>query len=69
MRICIFGAGAIGGYMGLMLKRGGADVSLVARGAHLAAIRENGLSLMIDSEILCENLHASDDQADLGEQP
>lgn len=68
MKICIFGAGAIGGYMGLMLKRGGADVSLVARGAHLSAIRENGLTLRIDSEILRESFDASDDPADLGEQ-
>jgi 2-dehydropantoate 2-reductase len=43
MKICIFGAGAIGGYIGLMLQEGGADVSLIARGAHLDAIRANGL--------------------------
>jgi hypothetical protein len=39
MKICIFGAGAIGGYMGAKLAQAGADVSLVARGPHLAAMR------------------------------
>ena len=36
MKICIYGAGAIGGYMGAQLARAGADVSFVARGPHLA---------------------------------
>ncbi len=40
MKICIFGAGAIGGYMGVKLAQAGADVSLVARGPHLAAFAE-----------------------------
>jgi 2-dehydropantoate 2-reductase len=44
MKICIYGAGAIGGYLGVQLARAGADVSLVARGAHLAAMRESGLN-------------------------
>ena len=42
MKICIFGAGAIGGYMGAKLAAAGADVSLVARGPHLAAIAGQG---------------------------
>ena len=42
MKICIFGAGAIGGLMGVQLARAGADVSFIARGAHLAAMREHG---------------------------
>ena len=41
-RICVFGAGAIGGYMGAKLARAGAEVSLVARGPHLAAMQANG---------------------------
>jgi 2-dehydropantoate 2-reductase len=46
MRICVFGAGAIGGYVGAKLAaRGEAEVSLVARGPHLAAMRERGLTL------------------------
>ncbi len=68
MKICIFGAGAIGGYMGLMLKRGGADVSLIARGLHLDAIRDNGLELQIDGESLQEDFEASDDPTDFEPQ-
>ncbi len=45
MKICIYGAGAIGGYLGVQLARAGVDVSLVARGAHLAAMKQNGLKL------------------------
>jgi 2-dehydropantoate 2-reductase len=68
MKICIYGAGAIGGYMGVMLKRGGADVSLVARGAHLQAIRANGLKLRIGDQELVEHMPASSDPRDLGPQ-
>jgi ketopantoate reductase len=50
MKICIYGAGAIGGYLGVELARAGADVSLVARGAHLAAMRAHGLTLQIGGE-------------------
>jgi ketopantoate reductase len=50
IKICIYGAGAIGGYLGVQLARAGADVSLVARGAHLAAMRERGLKLVIGDE-------------------
>ncbi|MEM8531982.1 MAG: 2-dehydropantoate 2-reductase [Chloroflexota bacterium] len=45
MRICIVGAGAIGGLLGARLIAVGEDVTLIARGAHLEAIRENGLTL------------------------
>ncbi len=45
MRICIVGAGAIGGYLGAKLAHAGEEVTLIARGAHLAAIRERGLAL------------------------
>src|SRR3974390_526557 len=50
MKICIYGAGAIGGYLGVQFARAGADVKLVARGAHLAAMRANGLKLPIGGE-------------------
>ncbi len=43
MRFAVLGAGAIGAYVGAALTRGGADVTLIARGAHLAAMRENGV--------------------------
>lgn len=46
MRICIFGAGAIGGFMGAELALSGADVTLIARGPHLAAMKANGLKLI-----------------------
>ena len=45
MRICVFGAGAIGGYMGVKLAEAGADVSLVARGPHLAAMKSQWFAL------------------------
>jgi len=45
MRICIVGAGAIGGWLGAKLIQAGADVTLIARGAHLAAIIANGLTI------------------------
>ncbi len=68
MKICIFGAGAIGGYMGVKLAQAGADVSLVARGPHLAAMKANGLSLIEEGEKTTVEVNASDDPADLGVQ-
>ena len=46
MRFAVLGAGAIGAYVGAALARGGADVTLIARGAHLAAMRENGVRVL-----------------------
>ena len=47
MKICIFGAGAIGGLMGAKLAaKGDVDVTFIARGPHLAAMRDNGVKLM-----------------------
>lgn len=68
MKICIFGAGAIGGYMGAKLAQAGADVSLVARGPHLKAMRENGLRLIEEANETTVQVTASDDAADLGPQ-
>ncbi|MGY3437607.1 MULTISPECIES: 2-dehydropantoate 2-reductase [unclassified Marinovum] len=68
MKICIFGAGAIGGYMGAKLAQAGADVSLVARGPHLAAMKANGLRLIEDSGEIRVPVSASDHPADLGPQ-
>ena len=54
MKICIVGAGAIGGYLGVKLIKAGFDVHLVARGAHLEAMSKNGLTLIEDEkEISC----------------
>ena len=68
MKICVFGAGAIGGYMGAKLAEAGADVSLVARGPHLAAMREKGLSLVEDGETKTFQVTATSDPSELGPQ-
>jgi 2-dehydropantoate 2-reductase len=68
MKICIFGAGAIGGYMGVKLAQAGADVSLVARGPHLAAMQENGLTLIEEGGTTNVPVTASDNPEDLGVQ-
>lgn len=68
MKVCIFGAGAIGGYMAVMMKQGGVDVSLVARGAHLAAIKSNGLKLLINGEEKVAKITATSDPKELGPQ-
>jgi 2-dehydropantoate 2-reductase len=68
MKVCIYGAGAIGGYVGVQLKRAGVDVSLVARGAHLEAMKANGLKLLIEDEERVEHIPCSDNPAELGPQ-
>jgi len=68
MKICIYGAGAIGGYLGVQLALAGADVSLVARGAHLAAMKANGLRLLIDGEERVAYPRCTDNPAELGVQ-
>ena len=68
MKICIYGAGAIGGYMGVLLKRAGYDVSLVARGAQLEAIKAKGCELRIADKTYVESMPASKSPADLGVQ-
>jgi 2-dehydropantoate 2-reductase len=68
MRICIFGAGAIGGYLGVQLAQAGADVSLVARGAHLAAMKADGLKLLIGDEERVVKARCTDTPAELGVQ-
>lgn len=67
--ICIFGAGAIGGYIGARLAhKGEADVSLVARGPHLAAMRANGLTLKQGGETITMRPRLAENPADLGPQ-
>jgi len=68
MRICIFGAGSVGGYLAGSLARGGAEVAVVARGAHLAAIRANGLTVETPDDSFTTHLPASDDPRELGVQ-
>lgn len=68
-KICVFGAGAIGGLIGARLAmKGEADVSLVARGPHLAAIRARGLTLRQAGETHVVTPKATDDPRELGPQ-
>ena len=66
MRIAVMGAGSVGGYLGGMLARAGHDVSLIARGAHLAAIRESGLRVVRDSEEFTVHCAATGDPGEIG---
>ncbi len=49
MKVGVMGAGSIGGYFGGMLAGGGHDVTMIARGEHLAAIRSNGLRMQTEA--------------------
>jgi 2-dehydropantoate 2-reductase len=68
MKVCVFGAGAIGGHLAVRLARGGADVSVVARGPQLAAIQQHGLKVITAKSELDATVRASADPAELGEQ-
>jgi 2-dehydropantoate 2-reductase len=68
MRICVFGAGAVGGHLAARLAAGGNEVSVLTRGAHLAAIRESGLKLLHGDETIVGRVRASERAADLGVQ-
>lgn len=68
MKVCIFGAGAVGGFIAAKLADAGLEVSCVARGVHLAAIRANGLRLESEGKTIVTRLTASDDAAALGPQ-
>lgn len=65
MKVCIFGAGAIGAFLGVQLAASGAEVSLIARGPHLAAMRADGVRLQIDGEERTVRLPCTDTPADL----
>ena len=68
MKFCVFGAGAVGGFVGGMVARTGVEVSLVARGTHLSAIKANGLKVITsDSEFVVE-VPATDAPEELGIQ-
>ncbi|MFP6571816.1 MAG: 2-dehydropantoate 2-reductase [Vicinamibacterales bacterium] len=69
MKVCVVGAGAIGGYMAVRIAKAGHDVSVIARGPHLAAIRTHGLKLVeADQELVVTNLSATDNICELGPQ-
>lgn len=67
-KACIYGAGAIGGWVGVKLARAGCDVSVVARGATLEAVRQNGLRLQDGNETIAAPVRASASPAELGVQ-
>src|SRR5580704_3529503 len=68
MKIAVFGAGAIGGYVAAKLHQGGADVSVIARGAHLGAIQANGLTVKSNGQTVNARLPATDKTEDVGLQ-
>ncbi len=67
MRIAIMAAGAVGGYFGARLAAAGEDVHFIARGAHLDAMRKNGLKLDSDAgELHLPKVNVTDDPAAVG---
>src|SRR6266545_3777860 len=66
MKIGVVGAGGVGGYYGARLALAGSEVGLIARGDHLAAIREHGLRIRADDGDFTVRVAASDDPADIG---
>ncbi len=68
MKICIFGAGAVGSFLAARLAHSGKTVSVIARGPHLAAIRKDGLTLQAQDGQVTVRLPASDSPAELGPQ-
>lgn len=68
MKICIYGAGAIGGLLGAQLALAGEAVTLIARGPHLAALKANGLILRIEGEERVARPQATSDPREAGPQ-
>ena len=70
MKICVVGAGSIGGFLGTKLHNAGHAVTLIARGAHLRAIEASGLRLLMNdgTEELAVGVNATDDMLEVGAQ-
>jgi 2-dehydropantoate 2-reductase len=70
MKVAIIGAGAIGGYVGVKLALAGEDVTFIVRGANLAAIRRNGMRLIMadGTEHVADKVRATSDYAEAGPQ-
>lgn len=68
MKVCIYGAGAIGGWIGVKLALAGNEVSVVARNATLAALQQHGLRLETGGDVQSAPVRASASPADLGAQ-
>lgn len=67
-KICIYGAGAVGGFIGALLAQNGCEVSAVARGATLEALQTQGLRLQLDNRTISVPVTATADPVELGEQ-
>jgi 2-dehydropantoate 2-reductase len=68
VKITVYGAGAIGGYLAAELALAGEDVSIVARGPHLQAIQERGLKLLIEGKEKLARVRATEDPGEIGAQ-
>jgi 2-dehydropantoate 2-reductase len=68
MKICIYGAGAVGGHFAVKLARAGEDISVIARGPNLEAIQKNGLKLLVGTDTFQAHVRATDDPAQIGTQ-
>jgi len=66
MKIAIMGSGGIGGYYGAMLQNGGADVTFIARGAQLEALRQSGIAVEGVKPVQLPKVQATDDPATIG---
>src|SRR5206468_3967263 len=66
MEIVIMGSGGFGGYFGAKLAAGGADVHFVARGAHLEAMRANGLTIEGPAPLHIPNVQVTNDPSSIG---
>jgi 2-dehydropantoate 2-reductase len=66
VKVAVLGAGAIGAYVGAALHRAGADVHLIARGPHLAAMRRHGVQVISPRGDFTAHAHATDNPADIG---
>ena len=68
IKVCIFGAGSIGGYLAACLSKNNIDLSLIARGPHKKAIEENGLTLIKKDKTENFKFRVADDPKELGNQ-
>ena len=66
MRVAVFGSGAVGSYLGSRFAAARAEVHLIARGAHLEALRERGLTLITPDGVTTTSVWATDDPATIG---
>src|SRR5271156_4960807 len=66
MKIAVMGSGGVGGYYGAHLARGGADVAFIARGSHLAAMREHGLTITGPDAFHLPKVTVTDDPTTIG---